>query len=92
MQSYPKIGLINNKIYEVISTEYCCQQSIDVGIVHNDAFTRCSYCGTIINIDERHFLSHEGFRPLLPSEERKLEIEANAEAFNLTLRRDHRCY
>lgn len=91
-KTMPDVGLVKNDIYEVQTIEFCCEQTIDIGLTHNGTYGYCSDCGVIINIDERLFLSHTGFRALLPSEERKLEIESHAEAFNLTLLRDHKCY
>jgi hypothetical protein len=61
----PGIGLIKGKVYEVLAVEFCCEQSIDVGIVHTGPFTYCGQCGAIINIDDRNFISHDWFRPLV---------------------------
>lgn len=64
MKSLPDIGLVNGKIYTILSTENClCKDGlcIDVGITQ-DKFTVCGHCYTIINMDDRWMFDHTGFR------------------------------
>lgn len=63
----PEIGLINGKIYQVYEVLDCnCKTGphIDVGITGDHPFSYCNDCGAIINIDDRWFFSHTGFRPV----------------------------
>lgn len=63
-RSLPSIGLINGKIYTILSTEECCCKDglcIDIGLTQ-DQFTVCVYCNTIINMDDRYMFDHKGFR------------------------------
>ena len=66
--SLPELGLIKGQIYTVLATQFCCEQSIDVGVVGNHDFTHCWRCKAILNINDRHFLSHEGFKPLIENQ------------------------
>lgn len=68
-KNLPQIGLITGQIYQVLDVEDCnCKTGphIDVGIKMPDEqkFSYCMDCGAIINIDERWFFSHTGFRPI----------------------------
>lgn len=68
MQSLPEIGLIKDAVYEIEGTADCggCKDGlhIDVGfsIGANKNFTVCGVCENIVNMDDRYFLHHSGFR------------------------------
>ena len=75
-KSLPEIGLINNNIYSIYSTEDCggCKDGlhIDVGIMQDSGIVYCPICNNIVNIDDRYLFHHSGFVPLSEIDEMEL--------------------
>lgn len=64
-KNLPEIGLIKDAVYTIADVADCnCKNGphIDVGITSDHPFSYCPDCGAIINIDDRWFFSHTGFR------------------------------
>lgn len=85
-KNLPEIGLIKGQIYQVLDVLECnCKTGphIDVGITGYHPFSYCNDCGAIVNIDERWFFSHTGFRPIDDEEETVAErMEAYLKSLN----------